>query len=73
VSGQHVISILWPPGYSARFDQPRLVGPGGEVVAHAGDVIEASGGFKDVALERCQVSERVASLGLIQVESKADG
>lgn len=39
-----IIAVVWPPGYSARFDPVELVGPDGDVMAREGDLIGLAGG-----------------------------
>lgn len=55
-SGERV-SVVWPHGYRARFDPPRLVAPDGTVVATAGDRVRSGGGLVPTAMPRCDVGE----------------
>lgn len=49
-------AVLWPPGYSARFDPLRLVNERGDVIAREGDLIRSGGGNYIEPMERCGVA-----------------
>ncbi len=58
------LSIIWPNGFSARFDPSvSLIGPRGDVVARDGDVLDLTGGQVDPAYDffACAISNRTAS------------
>ena len=51
-------AVLWPAGYSARFDPAQLVGPTGEIVATTGDLITATGGYSSAeGMTRCRLGQ----------------
>jgi hypothetical protein len=45
--GGHLTLVVWPSGFSARFDdlQFELLDEGGEIVAKGGELITIGGGF----------------------------
>lgn len=51
------VPILWPEGFTARFDPVELIGPDGEVVAREGDVVRGSGGSHPVEMEQCDMGK----------------
>lgn len=58
------LSILWPNGFSARFDPDlSLIGGSGQVVARAGDLLDLGGGQVEPAYDffACEVVNRTAS------------
>lgn len=42
--GPHRQAVLWPAGYRVRFNPTELVGPDGQVLAKAGEVLHFAGG-----------------------------
>jgi hypothetical protein len=57
-------SVVWPAGFSARFDPLELVGPAGESLARSGDllVLDAAD-VPNFAMDRCRVSQDVVIVG----------
>lgn len=45
----------WPEGYQIRFEPVRLIGPGGQVVAEAGDVLRVDGTLRPDLVTVCMV------------------
>lgn len=47
------VAILWPRGYSARFDPVRVYGPDGQLLARGGDRVTLGGGGDSRPMSRC--------------------
>lgn len=55
--GSHQEPVLWPAGYRVRFNPTELIGPKGQVLAKAGEVLHFAGGVLPTGAEenRCGV------------------
>lgn len=53
ISGGRELAVVWPQGYSARFNPVELIGPDGSVVAEQGARLALGGGGQPGQLERC--------------------
>jgi hypothetical protein len=58
------MSVLWPNGFSARFDPDlSLIGADGRVIARSGDLLDLGGGQVDPSYDffACEVTDRTVS------------
>lgn len=65
--------ILWPEGYRIAFPtgrDPVLTGPGGEIVARAGDVVALNGAPPSGLGSRCMVGELFEATPLVGVQTE---
>jgi hypothetical protein len=62
-----LVAVVWPHGYSARFDPPRLVDSQGDVVATEGQQVSLGGGWNDGLPERCAISTRAFGAGRVEL------
>jgi hypothetical protein len=53
--GQEAYDPDWPDGYRVLFSPPRLIGPGGEVVAEEGQRVRVRGTTAERRVSNCQL------------------
>jgi hypothetical protein len=63
-----LVTIVWPSGYRARFDPPRLIGPDGRVIAWEGQEIRLAGSaVLDPPPDHCAISKSGFSAGSVML------